>query len=147
IEASNRYFTRWNDIGSLSPLPLGPKIDPHGYLAQAAGSEFMYAEDNKVTCFRQTSDKSGEVRYEPMHLSELRKGAVVELRISLVGVMMGRVPQKHPKVLVVLRAVHLLNERYVQVSSIGSARIADFMNVNIGHEQSDATNMRRISTR
>ncbi|KAJ7580418.1 hypothetical protein C8J56DRAFT_1103491 [Mycena floridula] len=121
IEASNRFFMRRNDMGSLTSLNLGPDMDPYGYLAEAAGHDYVHTEDNQVTCFRKTSTGSGKVTYEPMPLNALRKGAVVELRISLVGI--STMNMKRPKIFVVLRGVNLLDEHYAKVENIRRAQI------------------------
>ncbi|KAJ7581701.1 hypothetical protein C8J56DRAFT_895284 [Mycena floridula] len=115
IEASNRFFTPRSDMGGLNSLPLGPEIDPRGILRAAAGAEYVYTEDNEVTCFRKTSDGSGKVQYVPMRLSDLRTRAVIELRISLVGIF--NASMRHPRILVVLRGVVLLDERFANIQN------------------------------
>ncbi|KAJ7592333.1 hypothetical protein C8J56DRAFT_1046703 [Mycena floridula] len=102
-------------MGALNSLPLGPDIDPRGILRAAASGEYVYMEDNEVTCFRKTSDRSGKVHYVPMHLSDLRTGAVVELRISLVGIF--NTSMKRLRILVILRGVVLLDERFANIQN------------------------------
>ena len=56
IDVANRYFTPRGSANSEEIQPLTSEVDPHGYLAKAAGSTYVHTEENKVYYFEKTSN-------------------------------------------------------------------------------------------
>jgi len=58
LDASNRYFTPMNNAGDGENLPLGIDVDPLGFLAKAAGTDFVHTEDNRVYYYERLPGKA-----------------------------------------------------------------------------------------
>ena len=56
IDVANRHFTPRGSANSEEIQPLTSEVDPHGYLAKAAGSTYVHTEENKVYYFEKTSN-------------------------------------------------------------------------------------------
>jgi hypothetical protein len=51
LEVSNRYFTPRKDVAEGDELILSADIDPHGHLANVAGTALCHTEENAVLYF------------------------------------------------------------------------------------------------
>ncbi|KAJ7579482.1 hypothetical protein C8J56DRAFT_1059083 [Mycena floridula] len=130
IQASNRYFTRASDIGSLQVLSLDRDTDPYGILGAASRGRYVYTNDNKVDCFQMVKEETdGTTEYEPMKIGQLREGDAVELSISLVGFP---VRNSRNRVSVILRGVTLLNNRYSRIQHRQREQVPSFREVKLG---------------
>lgn len=61
---SNRYFTPRNEATVSEIMALGTKIDPQGFLARAAGPNYVHTEENKVHYYeKRQGSQEGCYRY------------------------------------------------------------------------------------
>lgn len=51
VEALNRYFTPSREADASDICEFNVAVDPHGYLAEAQGSNLVHTLDNKVVYF------------------------------------------------------------------------------------------------
>ncbi|KAJ7598286.1 hypothetical protein C8J56DRAFT_880918 [Mycena floridula] len=129
IQASNRYFTRSSDTGSLGILDLNYDIDPYGILAAAGRGRYVYTEDNKIDCFQMVNEPDGTARYEVMKIRQLREGDAVELNISLVAFP---VRNSRNRVSVILRGVNLLDNHYSRIQQRHKDQGLGFRQIQLG---------------
>ncbi|KAJ7579400.1 hypothetical protein C8J56DRAFT_1058998 [Mycena floridula] len=129
IQASNRYFTRSSDTGSLGILDLDHDIDPYGILAAAGRGRYVYTENNKIDCFQMVNEPDGTARYEVMKIGQLREGDAVELNISLVAFP---VRNSRNRVSVILRGVNLLDNRYSRIQQRHKDQGPGFRQIQLG---------------
>ena len=61
LDTSNRYFTPRDDRSDNDIVPLGIKVDSHGFLLQAAGGTYVHTTDNKVYYYEKCMSKEGEI--------------------------------------------------------------------------------------
>ena len=59
IETSNRYFTprRQGTLG-VKEISFSTDVDPHGFLANAAGNGLFHSEDNEVQYYEKISNET-----------------------------------------------------------------------------------------
>lgn len=62
IDASNRYFTPKSANNTGEECKITPEMDPKGFLKQAAGSEYIHTEENKVYYFETAHDTEGGLK-------------------------------------------------------------------------------------
>jgi hypothetical protein len=58
IDMANRYFTPKKDASSALAVDFTADIDPHGYLAMAAGNDYVHTQDNSVLYYKRREAKN-----------------------------------------------------------------------------------------
>jgi hypothetical protein len=59
IDLSNRYFSPKKDVPDELRIPLTKDIDPKGYLALAAGKNYVHSENNVVRYYKYSTGSDG----------------------------------------------------------------------------------------
>lgn len=57
VEMSNRFFTPRGEANPTDICQLGESVDPRGYLAKAAGTQWVHTNDNRVLYFERKPSK------------------------------------------------------------------------------------------
>lgn len=128
IAISNRLFTNRHDQGTEPDLLFSPKVDSRGILERCKGQTLVHLPENRVDfyqltsgtsdpqcvfCFHSTSSKLRMTcfRYKQIDPVKFRNGDIVEAQLSFNCI---KTKDQH-RLLVVLRALTLLNDQYVTV--------------------------------
>lgn len=62
IDTSNRYFSLRTESNQDDGCLISHEMDPKGYLKKAAGTTYIYTEENKVHYYETYEDNAGETR-------------------------------------------------------------------------------------
>ncbi|KAJ3493814.1 hypothetical protein NLJ89_g10931 [Agrocybe chaxingu] len=112
VETSNRYFTPKKDVTSCTSIQFSPDVDPHGYLAEAAGPNLFHGEDNEVYYYERTIDRSGkDYKFIPTRPGKFQVGDIVEVQTSFIAVPLR---DNKFKTSMILRSITLLEGRHTQ---------------------------------
>jgi hypothetical protein len=61
IDMSNRYFTpRRQETLGTTEIPFSTDVDPHGFLAKAAGTSLVHTDENAVHYYERVLKDNGE---------------------------------------------------------------------------------------
>lgn len=63
LQLSNRYFTPRTNMMEGDELILSADIDPHGYLANAAGTALCYTGENVVQYFERQGSNNDDYKF------------------------------------------------------------------------------------
>ncbi|EAU81138.2 hypothetical protein CC1G_09780 [Coprinopsis cinerea okayama7 len=127
MAASNRYFTSRTDDPQGQAHILGSTIDPNGTLAEVAGDQYFYGEDN-VVCYLEkveTSDAGVSLQCRDVSPVKIREGDLVEIQVTF---MLVPIRGQKWKMNAVLRCITIMDTSFtleaIRRSSASMPRIA-----------------------
>ena len=162
IDVGNRYYTPRQHALQDRQIAFSASIDPDNILSEAMGDQYIHVEENQVEYYEARKEGGGTKwaidsidispelqankfndRHYDVAPNAFRVGDIVEAQISFEVI---RLKGKRQKMIVILRALTLLDKEALEVSNGDCQKIISLNNPTECDQSTDQSSSQRFAT-